>query len=264
MCDRLAEGLRSSDKARTIALDMLGYIVRKQPTWLHRVAQHQLIKDLLRLLKTETGVVVLVPSLLVLVSLLPAVSAKLSNYLSELFEVFSRLCLYKWKDGSTMSDLYCTHLTVAIYAYFQRLYGMFPCNFLSYMRQQYLDTSVSSSSSVFADIISPFLATVRLHPLLVTQNREHKKTTTRWKGLAEVHDVVAECSRYSLDVYESASREDMGLLSLWPLARDSHTPLLTPGAGLARNTNWSPSINPTNLKDVLSPNLRGRRRASQP
>ena len=42
LCDRLAVGLRSSDteKARTIALDMLGYIVRKQPTWLHRVAQH--------------------------------------------------------------------------------------------------------------------------------------------------------------------------------------------------------------------------------
>ena len=89
----------------TIALDMLGYIVRKQPTWLHRVAQHQLIKDLLRLLKTETDVVVLVPSLLVLVSLLPAVSAKLSNYMSELFEVFSRLCLYKWKDGSTIVGL---------------------------------------------------------------------------------------------------------------------------------------------------------------
>ena len=77
LCERLAEGLRSSDKARIIALNMLGYIVRKQSTWLHRVAQHQLIKDLLRLLKTETDVVVLVPSLLVLVSRLPAVSAKL-------------------------------------------------------------------------------------------------------------------------------------------------------------------------------------------
>ena len=73
LCDRLAEGLGSSDKGRTIALDMLGYIVRKQSTWLHRVARHQLIKDLLRLLKTETDVVVLVQSLLVLVSLLPAV-----------------------------------------------------------------------------------------------------------------------------------------------------------------------------------------------
>ena len=231
---------------------MLGYIVRKQPTWLHRVAQHQLIKDLLRLLKTETDVVVLVPSLLVLVSLLPAVAAKMGNILTELFEVFSRLCTFKWKDSSHMSDLSCTHLTVAIYAYFQRLYGMFPCNFLSYMRQQYLDTSLSTGSSVFADIISPLLATVRLHPLLVTQNREHEKTTIRWKGLAEVHDVVAECSRYSLDVYESASREDLGLLSLWPLASDSHTPLLTPGQGMARNNNWSPSINHTNLS-VLSP-----------
>jgi len=252
LCDRLAEGLRSSDKVRTIALDMLGYIVRKQPTWLHKIAQHQLIKDLMRLLKTETDVVVLVPSLLVMVSLLPAVSANLSKFLSELFEIFSRLCIYKWRDASTLSDLSCTHLTVALYAYFQRLYGMFPCNFLSYMRQQYLDNSVSTGSSVFTDIISPLLATVRLHPLLVTQNREHEKTPIRWKGLAEVHDVVAECSRYSLDVYESASREDLGLLSLWPVAGD-HTPLLTPGAGLARNTNWSPGVNPTNLNTVLSP-----------
>ena len=255
LCDRMAEGLRSSDKARTIALDMLGYIVRKQPTWLHRVAQHQLIKDLLRLLKTETDVVVLVPSLLVLVSLLPAVSAKLSNFLSELFEVFSRLCLYKWRDSCTMSDLSSTHLTVALYAYFQRLYGMIPCNFLYYMRQQYHDTSHCSGSSVFSDIISPLLATVRLHPLLVTQNREHEKTTIRWKGLAEVHDVVSECSRYSLDVYESASREDLGLLSLWPMAGDIHTPILTPGAGVVRNTNWTPSTNP-----VLSPKTTGEKK----
>ena len=41
LCDRLAVGLSSdTEKVRTIALDMLGYIVRKQPTWLHRVAQH--------------------------------------------------------------------------------------------------------------------------------------------------------------------------------------------------------------------------------
>ena len=46
---------------------MLGYIVRKQVTWL----QHLLIKDLLRLLKTVTDALGLVPSILVLVSLHP-------------------------------------------------------------------------------------------------------------------------------------------------------------------------------------------------
>lgn len=59
LCDRLA-GFRSSDQARTIALDMMGYIVRKQPNQQHRVAQHQLTKDLLKLLKIEIDVEILV------------------------------------------------------------------------------------------------------------------------------------------------------------------------------------------------------------
>jgi len=251
LCDRLAEGLRTQDKGRTIALDMFGYIVRKQPTWLHRVAQHQLFKDLLKLIKIESDVVVVVPSLLVLVSLLPTVSAKLANFLTELFDIFIRLCTYKWKEGPKMPELSCTHLMVAIYAYFQRLYGMFPCNFLYFLRQQFLDTSPSAGSPVFNDIVSPLLATVRLHPLLVTQNRDHEKTTGRWKGLGEVHDIVAECSRFSLDIYESASREDLGFLSLWPQSGDAHTPLPTPNSSLVRIR--SPSVNSSmNLNVALS------------
>ena len=54
LCDRLA-GFRSSDQARTIALDMMGYIVKK-----HKVAQHQLTKDLIKVLKIEIDVEILV------------------------------------------------------------------------------------------------------------------------------------------------------------------------------------------------------------
>ena len=65
-------------------------------------------------------------------------------------------------------------------------------------------------------MLSPLLSTVRLHPLLVTHNRDYEKCGARWKGLAEVHDVVAECSRYSLDIYDSSSREEAGgVFSLW-------------------------------------------------
>lgn len=31
------------------------------------------------------------------------------------------------------------HMQVALYALFLRLYGMFPCNFLAYLRSQYKD-----------------------------------------------------------------------------------------------------------------------------
>ena len=45
LCDRLADGLRAGSGAGlSLALDLLGYIVRKQPTWLHRVAHHQMFK----------------------------------------------------------------------------------------------------------------------------------------------------------------------------------------------------------------------------
>ena len=75
------------------------------------------------------------------------------------------------------------------------------------------------------------MSTVRLHPLLVTHNREYEKTNARWKGLAEVHDVLAECSRYSLDVYEAGSREEQGgALSLWS---ESATPVTRGYKGLS-------------------------------
>ena len=75
--------------------------------------------------------------------------------------------------------------------------------------------------------MSPLLSTVRLHPLLVTHNRDYEKTNARWKGLAEVHDVLAECSRYSQDVYEAGSREEqVGVMALWS---ESSTPVTARG-----------------------------------
>lgn len=34
------------------------------------------------------------------------------------------------------------HMQVALYALFQRLYGMYPCNFVAYLRNQYRDKDV--------------------------------------------------------------------------------------------------------------------------
>ena len=48
LCDRLAEGLRSTS-GRDVAIDVLGYIVRKQPTWLHKVVQHRVLPQLFNL-----------------------------------------------------------------------------------------------------------------------------------------------------------------------------------------------------------------------
>ena len=68
----------------------------------------------------------------------------MSPFLPEMFELFSRLCQYKYKEERSLQerslqDVSATHLTAAIYSYFHRLYGMFPCNFLFFMRQQDYD-----------------------------------------------------------------------------------------------------------------------------
>ena len=88
--------------------------------------------------------------------------------------------------------------------------------------------------------MSPLLSTVRLHPLLVTHNRDYEKTNARWKGLAEVHDVLAECSRYSLDVYEAGSREEQaGVMALWS---ESSTPVTRSYKSLAGVTSAKLSL----------------------
>ena len=114
---------------------------------MHKVAQYQVFKDLLKLIKSESDVSIIVPSLLLLVSLLPAIAAKVSPFLSEMFELFNKLCQYKHREGRNLPDISSTHLTVAVYSYFHRLYGMFPCNFLFYMRQQ--DYDANNYNSVF-------------------------------------------------------------------------------------------------------------------
>ena len=42
--------------------------------------------------------------------------------LSELFEVFIRVCNVKLKENKNMSEIMSNHLMVAIYAYFHRYY----------------------------------------------------------------------------------------------------------------------------------------------
>lgn len=39
--------------------------------------------------------------------------------------------------SGAISETYVLHLQVGVYSLFHRLYGMFPCNFLAYLRSYY-------------------------------------------------------------------------------------------------------------------------------
>lgn len=133
------------------ALTLLGHIVRSQPTWLYKLADHGLLQDLFKLLKHEMELVPLISALLVLIVLLPIIPSSMADYLKEMFEIFSRLAAWNCNPGKVVEDQ-MIHMQVALYALFLRLYGMYPCNFITYLKTQYKDRN----NPVFVHTIKVF------------------------------------------------------------------------------------------------------------
>ena len=85
--DKVFECLKNP-QSRLNILTLLGHVVFRQPTWLYKISQHPLLKEVLRILKTETDILILVSALLTLIVLLPMIPAYVGPYLQEIFEVF--------------------------------------------------------------------------------------------------------------------------------------------------------------------------------
>ncbi|XP_032671289.1 hamartin isoform X2 [Odontomachus brunneus] len=214
LLDRLSDTISKTGNCgqRIQALTLLGHIARRQPTWLYKLANHALFRDLLKLLKVEADILPLLSALLLLVMLLPMLPAALGPYLPEIFEVFGRLASYYHHQSSLLSSstlftsttvpnvidkerLYLIHLQVGLYSLFHRLYAMYPCNFISYLKQQYTQRD---QLATFTHTIRPMLDSVRMHPLLVTASKDTEISANRWKKM-EHHDIMAECGRFTLD-----------------------------------------------------------------
>ena len=54
------------DKPRLNGLTVLGYVIRKQPSWLYKLTQHGLIKELLKILKVRHSQLLFCSALIVL------------------------------------------------------------------------------------------------------------------------------------------------------------------------------------------------------
>ncbi|KAF7642324.1 hypothetical protein LDENG_00260180 [Lucifuga dentata] len=98
---------------------------------------------------------------------------------------------------------------------------MYPCSFISYLRLHY---SMKENLDTFQELVKPMLEHVRVHPELVTGTPDSELDPSRWKRY-EVHDIVIECSRVSLDPLESSCEEDAYSSSLWdPASSSSSSP----------------------------------------
>ncbi|OXA54586.1 Hamartin [Folsomia candida] len=174
LIDKITEGIRSPSKEiRKKTLEFFGQVVTKQPSWLYKVTQQSLFKELIRLLK-------------------------------DIFDVFGRLATWAQMSHNIPKE-HLLHLQVGLYSLFHRLYAMYPCNFLSHLRHNF---SSPEKRVVFLHTIMPMLEKVKMHPALVTSTKEGELLPQRWRS-KEYHQVIAECSKISLDVYESSFPEEI-------------------------------------------------------
>lgn len=49
-----------------------------------------------------------------------------------------------------MTEIYLVHLHASVYALFHRLYGMYPCNFVSFLRSHY---SMKENLDTFEEVV---------------------------------------------------------------------------------------------------------------
>ncbi|XP_040081395.1 hamartin isoform X1 [Oryx dammah] len=189
--------------SRLSTLLLLGHVVRLQPSWKHKLSQAPLLPSLLKCLKMDTDVIVLTTGVLVLITMLPMIPQSGKQHLHDFFDIFGRLSSWCLKKPGHVTEVYLVHLHASVYALFHRLYGMYPCNFVSFLRSHY---SMKENLETFEEVVKPMMEHVRIHPELVTGSKDHELDPRRWKRL-ETHDVVIECAKISLDPTE-ASYED--------------------------------------------------------
>ncbi|KAM9394526.1 TSC complex subunit 1a isoform 2-T3 [Pholidichthys leucotaenia] len=209
LLDKLTESL-SRPGSRLSSLTLLGHLIRNQPPWVHHISHSPLLPSLLRCLKTDGHVVVLITGVLVLITLLPMIPQAAKQHIYDFFDVFGRLASWSYRNPGQVPVVQLVHLHAAVYSLFHRLYGMFPCNFVSYLRLHY---SMKENLDTFQEVIKPMLDQVRVHPELITGTQDSELEPSRWRCY-EVHDIVIECSRVSLDPLESSSEEDTSSSSL--------------------------------------------------
>ncbi|XP_033729532.1 hamartin-like isoform X2 [Pecten maximus] len=202
LVDKLNEGLKSVEH-RLPAMKILLSLACKQPIWVHKLVTHQIFNAIIKTLKTETDIPVVMTGVMTLTVLLPSVPALIGNQLTEIFNIFSRLIAFNERKPGNVPDVFLLHLQVALYSLFHRLYGMFPYNFLTFLRHHY---NKKENAKVFDEFVKPMLDRVRLHPHLITSSRDHEVSSKRWRQM-EAQDVVIECAKMSLDMTEGMWEE---------------------------------------------------------
>lgn len=216
-------------ECRIMVLSLLCEFIRHQPPHLYQLLQTPLFDNLLRCLQVDTSTRVISLAMTALVMFLPHIPSSLTPHLPALFNIYSRMLFWdKERRASTQMVLdeepekskkeqppqkdqwdKLSYLLESddeavpeLLHYFTFLYGLYPLNFMSYIRkpQRYLrHANFSGAEELDVEVTEirqrsePFRQVHLLHPNFFMMTIESELTdNNRWMG-SEAADVVAEC-----------------------------------------------------------------------
>ena len=174
-------------------------IVKKQPSWLHKIIGTSLFATFLKSLKNDQDIVFIMHGILILCSLIPCVPAIIGPHHGDILDVFVRTAGFLVNKASAIPEVCALHLNVGIYIFFHRLYTMYPNNFLNYMRSCFGGNR--RKDPVFQEVIKPMFEFVKFHPDLITDTSKSETGLEKWK-VYQPHDVLVECQKISLDQHD--------------------------------------------------------------
>lgn len=261
---------------RLQGLTLLTSFLRHQTPHLYLVADTTLIEHLLKCLINDTSTTILSVALTSLIMLLPHIPGSLPQHLPRLFLVYSRLLCWekfsplsseaqrslvtddrlasedhgdvgidaRWekarpKEGAIESS------TPELLTYFTHLYGLYPLNFMSYIRKprRYLRNinfpgadDFDLDLTVIRQRSDQFRQVHLLHPNFYNLTIEEELIDPKWPK-AEAADVVAECQALCVNAKPS-------LASPGP-PPSSRLPDVPAFPALATMRNHSPQVSPS-------------------
>ncbi|KAB5532750.1 Hamartin protein-domain-containing protein [Coniochaeta sp. 2T2.1] len=206
---------------RNRCLNLLSDFIQSQPPHLHLVLQTPLFDSILKSLQYDDSTTTVSMSLANLFMLLPHMPSSLVPYLPTLFNIYARLLFWdrersfaaqhsQWGNETKGTDPSWDKIpfdhdldgnTIHHFkTYFSILYGLYPLNFLDYIRkpQRYLrhannTDDIDVQASEIRERSERFRRIHLLHPNLYELTIESEKTDfSRWMK-SEASEVITEC-----------------------------------------------------------------------
>lgn len=214
---------------RNSALSLLCAFVSSGPPHLHLILQTPLFANILHSLQKDESTATVDLALIALVMILPFIPSSLVPFLPTLFNIYARLLFWDrdsyfaqqhtemeadsgesvagvpW-DKSLLDPDYDGHSLSYLPEYFTVLYGLYPINFLDYIRkpQRYLrhannEEDIDVQAMEIRDRSERFRKQHLLHPNFYNFTIESEKTdVSRWIN-SEADEVLANCMALVVD-----------------------------------------------------------------